>query len=272
MHRPGVAGGAPAAAAATGVGPTPAAVEFDFDAVFAPDDYLYFYETTLPQERSRREADFIEQALDLQPAHRILDVACGHGRLTNLLARRGYRLTGVDRSAGFLEIARREAQAQGLAVDYRQGDMRDLSFDEPFDRALLTFTAFGYFSDDDNLLVLRRIRRVLAPGGRFLFDVLNRDTFLKRFVPSLVTERGDDLMIDRTSFDQRRGRVTTHRTIIRDGQRRDMRFSMRLYNLTELEFWLREAGLTLERVCGGYSGGPVDHEAHRLVLIARRPD
>ncbi len=248
------------------------AIEFDFDAVFAADDYLYFYEPTLPEERTRREADFIEQALALQPDHRVLDVACGHGRLTNLLARRGYRMTGVDRSAGFLEIARRDAQAHGLTVDYRQGDMRDLPFSEPFDRVMLTFTAFGYFHDEDNLLVLRRIRRVLAPGGLFLFDVLNRDTFLKRFVPTLVTERGNDLMIDRTSFDQRSGRVKTQRTTIRDGRRRDMRFFLRLYNLTELDYWLREAGLTLDRVCSGYAGGPVDHDAHRLVLIARRAD
>lgn len=262
----------PTPAAAGAAAPPGSAFEFDFDAVFAADDYLYFYETTLPEERSRREAEFIERALGLQAGHRVLDVACGHGRLTNRLAARGFRMTGVDRSPAFLELARKAAVQAGLAVDYRQGDMRDLAFDDVFDRVMLTFTAFGYFHDEDNLLVLRRVRRALAPGGRFLFDVLNRDTFLRRAVPSIVTERGPDMMVDRASFDQRTGRVRTHRTTIRDGHRRDIRFSMRLYNLTELEFWLREAGLALDAVYGGYTGAPLDQDAHRLVLIARRTD
>ncbi|OIP24335.1 hypothetical protein AUK22_08915 [bacterium CG2_30_54_10] len=243
---------------------------FDFDAVFAPDDYLYFYETSLPEGRNNKEVDLIESALKLKHEHRILDVACGHGRLTNLLAKRGYNLTGIDRSSGFLEIAGRDAKKLGLEVKYLPGDMRKLEFDSVFDRALVTFTAFGYFNDAENLNVLTQIRRALIPGGLFLFDVVNRDTFLRRYVPFIVTERDEDLMIDRPHFDYRTGRLTTHRTTIRAGKRRDMRFSMRLYNLSELDNMLKQAGMLLVETYGSYAGLALEQDPNRLVIVARR--
>ena len=66
---------------------------------------------------------------------------------------------------------------------------------------LLLFTAFGYFSDEQNFQVLQKVARALKPGGLFVFDVPNRDVILKGFLPFIVTEKNGDLMIDRNRFD-----------------------------------------------------------------------
>ena len=78
---------------------------FDFDAVFHPENYLYFYEDTLTEERTLKEVDFLVRELALDSPKRILDLACGHGRHANRLAERGHSVVGLDRGRRFLEIA-----------------------------------------------------------------------------------------------------------------------------------------------------------------------
>src|SRR6185369_5774629 len=97
---------------------------FDFEGVFE-EDYLYFYEPML-RETTEADVDTIVRLLELEAAAEILDCPCGHGRISNALAARGFRVTGIDASELFLDQARTEAQTQGLDVEYVQGDMRKL--------------------------------------------------------------------------------------------------------------------------------------------------
>ena len=95
-------------------------VEFDFDEVF-DDDYLYFYETLLTAEKSDADAELIWQLGRVAVGDRVLDLACGHGRIANRLAARGASVTGYDLTPRFLEEARAEAaglgQVEGFAPD-----------------------------------------------------------------------------------------------------------------------------------------------------------
>src|SRR5690348_14749318 len=61
---------------------------FDVEAVFAADDYHYFYDAVLTPERTAREVDLIWRLLDLENGVNVLDLACGHGRIANSLAAR----------------------------------------------------------------------------------------------------------------------------------------------------------------------------------------
>ena len=69
------------------------------------DDYLYFYAPGL-DERADGDAALITRLLDLRPGARVLDVPCGHGRIANRLAARGFSVTGIDLSDAFLAEAR----------------------------------------------------------------------------------------------------------------------------------------------------------------------
>lgn len=197
---------------------------FDFEAVFEPEDYLYFYEDALTKERTKKQIEFLVKELQLDKAMRILDLACGHGRHANYLAELGHKVTGVDITAGLLEIAKKDAEERGVTVKYIQEDMREISFKDEFDRVLLLYTSFGYFEDEENLRVLENVAQALKPGGLFCFDTHNRDVFLKHFLPYIVTEKENDLMIDRITFDSATGRMYNRRIVIRNSKRKDKPF------------------------------------------------
>jgi SAM-dependent methyltransferase len=251
--------------------------------MFSVDDYMYFYQDHLSGARSDAESHAVVDLLEMdQPRRRslrVLDLACGFGRIANRLALLGHRVTGVEYLPGFLEIARQAAQQFGIldsqgygpSVSYIQGDMRRIDFDEEFDRALMMFNSFGYFPDEENFQVLQRLAQALKPGGLLGFDIANRDGVLSNFHPHYVTEKDDSLMINRFSFDTETGRLHNQRIIIRDGERKDLPFSVRLYSVTELRDLLARAGLILDRVYGEWDAQPLALDSPSLVVVARKP-
>lgn len=246
-------------------------VEFDFSAVFDVDDYLYFYSESLTEERSGSEVDALVRLLSLDKPKKILDLACGFGRHANRLAKLGHKLTGVDITPGFLEIAKQNAFMNGLEVCYLQSDMRTISFKDEFDCVMLLFTAFGYFSDEENLRVLVNVRNALHDGGLLIFDIPNRDTFLKRMQSINIVEKEGNLMIDRISLDSLHGRSYNRRVVFRDGIRKEKPFSIRLYNPNEIHGLVTQAGLRLEHLYGGWEAQELTSESNPMVVIAQKP-
>ena len=243
---------------------------FNLEAVFEVDDYLFVYQDDLTDERSDAEVALLVKLLGLDSPLRILDLACGFGRHTNRLAALGHVMTGMDYMPGFLALAREQAKRMGVQVDYCQGDMRRIDFQDAFDRVLLLFTSFGYFSDGENERVLQQMAAALKPGGILLFDIPNRDTFLKDLPPADVIEKDGDLLINRFSFDALTGRFHNRRIVIRKGIRKDKPFSIRLYNATEICRLLKGAGLVDAKLLNG-DGQPLSSTSRRIVVIASKP-
>ncbi|MUL36301.1 class I SAM-dependent methyltransferase [Gloeocapsopsis dulcis] len=239
--------------------------EFDFTALFS-EDYLYFYEPHLTPERNEREVNLIWNLLQLQAGMTVLDLACGHGRIANLLAQRGCSVTGLDATPLFLEKARQEAQV-GINVEYIQGDMRSLPWTEHFDCIINWFTAFGYFDDEDNRQVLAEAYRALKPGGKLLIELLNLYRILKEFRADAVTERDSNYQIDRIRFDVCTNRTYAERTVIRDGQVRRMNYFVRHFTFTELQEWLLQMGF--QEVQGyGNDGELLTLDSRRMIVLA----
>ena len=147
---------------------------FDLEATFN-DDYLYFYADRLSDNNSDAEAMVVWDIARLDDDVRVLDLACGHGRIANRLAARGARVSGLDATPLFLSLAQEDAGRRGVSVDYREGDMRSLPWASEFDVVFSWFTAFGYFDDDTNKQILGEILRVLRPEGRFVVHLNHRD-------------------------------------------------------------------------------------------------
>lgn len=103
---------------------------------------------------------------------KVLDLGCGGGLLAEPLARIGAVVTGVDVSIPSLLLAREHAKQSGLQIDYRQARAEKLPFaDASFD----TVVAFDVLEHVDNLpQAISEAARVLRPGGRFIFDTMNR--------------------------------------------------------------------------------------------------
>jgi SAM-dependent methyltransferase len=243
---------------------------FDYDAVFDVDDYLYFYEDTLASERTEIQVDFLEKRLPMKAPMRVLDLGCGHGRHANELAARGYDVVGVDRTPGFIELAKQDAARRGVNVDYEVMNMRDLDREGEFDRVLCLFDVFGFLRDEENLDVLKRIHRALKPGGALCLDVRNRDWMVRAILPVTILQKGRDLMIDRHTFDPLAGRLIDQRVMVRDGRVKEAPFSVRLYSFTELRFLLASVGLSVTAAFGGWDGSPIGLQFNRMVLFAQK--
>jgi ubiquinone/menaquinone biosynthesis C-methylase UbiE len=251
---------------------TPDPHAFDFEAMF-DEDYLFFYGPLL-EERSDADADLIERLLAPTPGSRILDLGCGHGRITNRLASRDITatVTGLDASALFLDHARADAEARGLTnVQYVLGDMRALPFESAsFDIVISWFTSFGYFNDDENHRVLEEAQRILQPGGRVAIELNNLTDLLARWQPVTVIERDGAFAIDRPRLDPVSGRAVTERTIVRDGRSRRLTFSVRMFVPAELRDWLAAAGFATTTFYDN-RGDPLTATSRRAIAVARTP-
>jgi len=96
------------------------------------EDYL----RTLPfltAQATQAEAEFVIEAMNLQPGAQLLDVGCGYGRHAMELAARGYHLVGLDLSTPLLVRGGEEAHRRGLTINFVRGDMRELDFDAQFE-------------------------------------------------------------------------------------------------------------------------------------------
>lgn len=242
---------------------------FDCEALF-DEDYLYFYESgVISPERTEFEVNLIWRLLDLKSGMRVLDLACGHGRISNRLAERGCEVTGLDTTDFFLQQARDDAAARGVNVEYVKGDMRSLPWTEHFDCIINWFTAYGYFNDEDNQRVLVEAHRTLRPGGKLLLDHQNRDRELKNFHPAFVTEKNGNYMIDRNQYDVQTGRIEHERIIARNGRLRTFHYFIRYFTYPELRYWMLQAGFKHVEVYG-HTGEAFTLESHRMVLVAQK--
>ncbi|MBP2473034.1 SAM-dependent methyltransferase [Crossiella equi] len=243
-------------------------MEFDFDGLFGPD-YLRLYGPDL-DARADAETDLAWRLLDLRPGMRVLDLACGHGRIANRLAARGCEVTGLDRSPLFLERARADAAALGVHVDYHEGDMRELPWTGEFDRVVNWFTAFGYFPDEDNRRVLHEVHRALRPGGRLAMELMNLYWLLPNYREHMSAVHADGTkVVDEHRLDALTGQSLATRTVVRDGQTSVTRYLVRMFAYPELASWLREAGF--RQVNGlGEDGTPLTAAHCRMVVVADR--
>ncbi len=116
-------------------------------------------------ELTGAEVDRMIALLGLQSGAAVLDLCCGIGRHSMEFARRGFKVTGVDRTVPYLDQARASAAKENLEIEFVQSDMREFSRPAAFDGAINFFTAFGYFDDPaDDARVARNLCDSIETG------------------------------------------------------------------------------------------------------------
>jgi len=202
------------------------------------------------QEQSEKQARVVARALRLRKGMRVLDIPCGLGRLTLPLARRGLAMTGVDLTDSYVRKARRLAQQEKLDVRFLVQDMRRIEFHEQFDAAFNWFTSFGYYSDEENLLCLKRLYEALKPGGRLLIETANVSWLLAHFRADSEQTIGCMRILHSRRYDARRGCISQTRTIFYRGRRTRCSECIRFYTGTQMRRLLRGAGFADIRLYG----------------------
>ncbi len=130
---------------------------------------------------------FILQQIDTQqvdtPRLRMVDIGCGGGILTEALARTGAQATGIDLSEMSLEVARKHAGEQGLAIDYRYQNAEQLAQEQPGSFDVVTCMEMLEHVPDP-ARVIAACAHALKPGGKAIFSTINRNP--KAFLFAIV--------------------------------------------------------------------------------------
>ena len=225
-----------------------------------------------PSRQTRLEVDFVLESLRPPGGARILDLPCGYGRHAALLARRGFRVVGVDLSRAMLAEARRR-YTEGPRLRFRRGDMRRVRFRAEFDAVINLYTSFGYFSPAQNEAVLRRMARALRPGGRLLVD--HRDPAYDADLPGRLWYRAGRrrFVLEERRFDRRTKMTYSTQLVVTPGRRWVVQRSLRFqeFSLPQWRRMLRRAGLRLLRAYSGYDGRRYRAgSTGRLIVVAEK--
>ena len=158
-------------------------------------EYAKYYDLIYRDKNYEGESDFVERVLQSfspTPSRTILDVGCGTGQHSLLLARRGYALAGIDASEVAIEIAREKARRYQLQMDFFQADMRTFDLHRTFDACISMFAVMDYLTRNEDIqAALTSIRKHLKRDSLFVFDCWNGLAVL-RILPSVTVKTVED--------------------------------------------------------------------------------
>lgn len=237
-----------------------------------PGWYLTLFEKlgrnylTYPFTRgTSQEVDFIVELLQLQPPHRILDVGCGPGRHAIELARRGFRVTGLDFSLRMIALARERAAQENVAVEFIHGDARTMHFQACYDATFsLCEGAFGIMENDaENAAILANMYEALERGGKLLLNVLNASYIFRH-------PEQDAYFDPKTCMGYWTERFTSE-----NGQQEALRCSNRYYTFSEIKLLLETIGFHVIDGYGCQAGNfqprGIELDDFEILVYAQKP-
>ena len=136
-------------------------------------DFAYIYDKLIDQDYEKW-ADYIEEVFKKHNVNPklVLDLGCGTGSITNILAKRGYDMIGVDLSSDMLNVARDKAMEESLDVLYLCQNIREFELYGTVDAIIGTLDVLNYITEPEDLnQVFALVKNYLNPDGIFIFDI-----------------------------------------------------------------------------------------------------
>ena len=243
---------------------------FDDDA-FWEEMYPFMF----PEERFSDAVEEVEKILDLvKPTGKaVLDLCCGPGRISIVLAKKGFHVTGVDRTRFLLHKAGQRARSGKVKIKWVQQDMRDFVRAESYNLILSMFTSFGYFDNkQEDLLVLRNMFTGLKPGGACLIDVVGKERLAGIFQPTTSEALSDGTtLIQRHEIFDDWTRIRNEWILLRKGRSKRFKFDHTIYSGQELRDRLEQVGFRDVRLYGNFNGDEYGPNARRLIAVGHKP-
>ena len=231
------------------------------------------YYHTLYKDRDLQEAEAFVDALvshlDMKHGAKALDLACGKGRHSLHLQKKGFDVIGIDLSEESIQEAKL-SEREGLA--FFEHDMRSLYWTDYFDLVVNLFTSFGYFHNpEDDQKTISSVADSLKPGGLFVLDFMNAT----RVKANLVGY--EEKTIDGIQFEITRSvedGVIFKRIHVIDGDvELDFEEQVDALEFADFDIYFNNAGLEILDVFGDYSLNEFNADtSDRLILVAQKPE
>jgi ubiquinone/menaquinone biosynthesis C-methylase UbiE len=194
----------------------------------------------------------------------LVELAVGNGRVAIPVALdTGRHVLGIDASQAMLDQARAKADAAGVDLELRQGDMRELELDEPAGLIYSPFRSLLHLPTwTDRRRVFERVFASLRPGGRFAWNAFVFDPKLAARIDGEWQEQnGIRHRIDQAKHDNRIDITLESGDAI----------SLWWLNRSEWEGLIEVAGFEVEALYGGFERQPFDENATEFVWVVRKP-
>jgi SAM-dependent methyltransferase len=217
------------------------------------------------------EIDQIVALLKLKLGSSVLDLCCGPGRHSLELARRGYMVTGVDRTDFYLTKAKKQARKENLPVEFLKEDMRRFIREEAFNSVMLMFTSFGYFEkSSQDYQVLDNVFQSLKKNGLLLLDLMGKEIVTRTFQHRDWRELNGSFLLEERKPDEKWENLSNRWILFKKNSRHEFQFEIRIYSAVELSNLLKDCGFRNIDVYGDLKGSAYDHAAKRLVVVAKK--
>jgi cyclopropane fatty-acyl-phospholipid synthase-like methyltransferase len=229
------------------------------------EDYLKLY-----VHRNQKEADhqvnFLFQALNLKPGMRLLDFGSGAGRHSYAFARQGLSVTGIDTSKILINEAMKWFHLGKINLDltFLQADIRHFTSAEKFDVIVSLFTSFGYFDDDSNQEILRKVHDELKVNGQFILDYLHPHEVMRNLVSYEEKIVDGESVIVKKNIE---GDCVVKTIIFPENTYYEC---IKLYSRKVLEEMLAKNGLEVIEVWNDYEGKDWRQQGDRQIFRCRR--
>jgi len=232
---------------------------------------LDLWRNAIPQETTEREVEFLSDVFSLPEGSRLLDAPCGNGRLSLPFALLKYKVTGIDFSAAFVAEAKETARTKKVQIDYLQGDMRNLSFENEFDGAFCMGNSFGYFDRAGTLQFFQSVSRSLKSGAKFVIDsAMVAETFLVNGGVKEWVQVGDIYMLIENKYDCRQSLVETDYTFVSKGKEEKRRALHWIYSAGEVCHMLEQADFVVDDLFSSTDCDEFSLGDERLLLVAHK--
>jgi len=187
-------------------------------------------------------------------------------------ARRGFHVTGVDRSPFLLQKAREHALRSGVSVELVQQDMREFRRDRSFHLACSLFTSFGYFQNEkDELQVLKNVYASLTTGGFFIMEMKGKEGLARSWQDTLLSECADgSYLVQRPRVCDDWSRVRNEWLLVKNGAVISRSFDHFIYSGRELKDLLLRSGFGGVQLYGDLQGSAYGINSPRLVAVAKK--
>lgn len=238
------------------------------------------YEKVRDTQREIRFLNWAFRELADVEVREILDVACGTGRHAIPLSKKGYTVTGGDRSQAMLAVLEEKVRRANIEIPVIKCDMKDIEFREEFDAIICMYTSFNYLlTDQDIERALAAFHRALRPGGIAILDLMNPIFYIGKFREITVEHHQEGQMcIQRTfkhTLDEVRSLWYQDEFVVADDGNsvstcREIH-TMRMLTYPEISHFIRDAQFVDIKCYGNFTDlVEAEDKAERLILVCRR--
>ena len=240
------------------------------------EDYAELYDIVYQTTNDGEDIDFyVEQAR--QADGRVLEVACGTGRIYLDLLDVGIDASGIDLSVEMLEKLRSKARDRGLETDVYEADMRDFDLEKTFSLIIIPYRSFLHnLTVKDQLSVLENIYNHLEPGGKLILNFFcpDIDYISENFGEESRTEirGGEYTLVEQTELvDSVNWIIEFEKKLLKNGNEKwSSKAKTKMTTKNEFELLLRNSSFEEWSVYGGFDLGKLKDSKQEMIWIVEK--